>query len=671
MCVACVWHVCGMCVACVACVWHVCGTCETPFAPLQIIIHTYPWQILVDLATNNKARSGVDMKKGAMMKVKGKDDYTMTFTVESLRANKNQRLGASSESEMDLKNPFDLFSHQASFISCSHLDAILAHDISLPPPAHFSSSFPLSLILVMNFDSQHEFQKATQFPPVPGGVRLLLQENGGDVVSTSRDASGSAYAHPDVNSSAASPMMLYHYTVTALFSSDPGESLICTRENPHRPPETLLADASRCILDLSQVKSFGIALGRVTSTSTGRLWVTLGPPIVEAHEAAVHALDKDLAVVAGDSCTPHLASLPDSIFTGLASTLTGSVTSLPDAKERNRLLSLTDAAFSQRLYILLRRKRTSEFNIINSLISASLPTFVASSLSQSRLLNHPRNLRTKTSAIYITLNLLKSFTTLHHSLQAQQIRRVIQAVATFMAPFSGSLIGHQNYSRGFISVTAVVSGSLDAACYVALSLRALSTPAIKVAAILTASIKQLIFSTATTQFFNPPNDVDPLLSDTYSLCHKSAVNRNANAESLSNSPLINFQDHPENSSFFRISNAIQAQSAAFAAEEAITEIVAGRVLERAKIDRALAIFLLGISRQMILIEGPSGYGKSVLTNEFLSKVKQVSCLRHGPYQYYFLSTFANPCITHTDLLRHVREVGSHFDEGHSHARNLA
>ena len=287
-------------------------------------------QILVDLATFNKATSGVKMKPRATIKVKGKDDYIQTFSVEMSKATKNQRVAATaSKATTDLHNPSDFFLYVAPFIPLTQLDCIL----STPHDQPLSLIDKCGCILVMNFDNHKEYAAAIQFPSPFGGVRLILQANGGDVISHAQT----------------SPT---NYVVTALFSSKPGLSLVCSRETSARSRDVLIADAKRCIMELTQVKRFGIALGPVTSAAAGRLWITQGPAVVEAHEAARKAFSEDTAVVAAASCEDESLSL----------------TSFPLDRE----VAAADAAFSQKIYIIVRQKRSQEFEKINNVISGSI-----------------------------------------------------------------------------------------------------------------------------------------------------------------------------------------------------------------------------------------------------------------------------------------------------------
>jgi hypothetical protein len=235
-------------------------------------------EVLADQETNTKARSGVDMSKRAMIKVKGKEDFIMTYSVDRVRAAKNQRLNKNGDAELDLQVPGDYFTHVGSYVSCSQLDCILGDSETIDDSG--------ACVVVMNFDNEDEFASAISFPPPAGGVRLMLQENGGDIISYSQSGPG-------------------YYTVTALFLSSPGASLICTRESgSSRSSSLLLEDVNRSILSITQVKSFGVALGNVALDAVGGLWIAQGSAVADAHVASARALAEDQAVVGA-------ISLPD------------------------------------------------------------------------------------------------------------------------------------------------------------------------------------------------------------------------------------------------------------------------------------------------------------------------------------------------------------------------
>ena len=548
--------------------------------------------VLAGQETFNKTKVGMEMLQKTLIKVKGKDDMIMTYTVEKARAAlKNQRLNATGETVIDLHDPVDFFTHVASYITCSLLDCIL----STPHGEKLSLIDPLACILVMNFDEEENFAAAIQFPLPLGGIRLTLQGNGGDIIS---------YAQT-------SPT---NFVVTALFSSKPGESLVCTRESSDRTHDILISDAMRSIMQLTKVKSFGFAVGPVTSEVVGHLWMTQGPAVVDAHEAAVKALSDNTAVVAASSCGDEALSF----------------TSFP--LDREARVSMSEAAFSQMLHICVRQKRTTEFEKINKKMSASLPLHAAKHLEAKSLLGLP--MTTKSFALQINATLGEN----------EEYFGVVDNIASFMTDYGGSLLSYNCSSGKQLSLTAIVSSSLEAACFLAVSLSS--------TVIVTSSIEELSFG---KPFFNEFYSF-PLNSNDASLCHKSIV-----GSVLPSSSLMNFGELDEDENYLNISSTFQ---------EANRDLVVGREVERNTIDTALNTFLLDLlPRQMVLVEGLAGHGKSTLTNEFANKVKQAngvtlvmseaSSMRRTEmlevWVPIFYTLLERTGVTKKDITMHIRE----------------
>ena len=331
-------------------------------------------------------------------------------------------------------------------------------------------------------------------------------------------------------------------------------------------------------MELTQVKSFGFALGPVSSAVSGRLWITEGAVIAEAHDAAAKALSENVAVVAGSSCGDENLSF----------------TSFP--LDRQARVVNSEAAFSKRLHILVRQKRTSEFEKINKVISASLPLHTANHLESLSLLNVSKPTKSFALQIQVTVE------------ENEQFSDVVDKIASFMYPFEGSLLSYHSFASNQLTLNAVVASNLEAACYVAMSLPA--------KALVTSAIDEICFAKPLIQ------DSHLFLSNSNSsLCHISAV-----GDVRPSAALINFDKFEEDDNYWIISNAFQ---------EASGELVAGRGVERNLIDTALSLFLLGLSRQMILIEGMAGHGKSTLTNELNKSKTSKWCYFHqiGSFEY--------------------------------------
>ncbi|GMI27187.1 hypothetical protein TeGR_g12002 [Tetraparma gracilis] len=661
-------------------------------------------EILADHETNNKARSGVGMRKKAMIRVKGKETYVMTYAVESVRAAMDIRHGVGADAaNISLDDPEDLFSHAGARLTVSFLDEIMTlaagsiesakphvphvmselsglMNIAQPPPVPSTrrhsnimmslsaKAFPsspiaserrlsvrndavttddskasLGAVVVLNLASEEAFKHATSFPPPPGNLRYILQEHGGDIISSTatqeRPGGGSAT-----------------YRIVALFTSKNGESLVCSRDSPApRAPQLLIEDATRCILSIadatSSLTSCGVSVGEVESFLAGPLWVHTGAPISLAQTAAISASQQSHAICFCPSTADLLASLPLLKFSEESKLC---VPSFPSTSEISDFLTSTDSAFSQRLYIVLWRKRIAETKVMVQTLLSHLPILDNRHVTENETgFDEPMIFKTPTYSIIIQLTPLKNYNKLPPPSKVTELRVAIDAVSKHLETFGGCLLHHHlappskenDRDAPPTILTAIIANTrLDVACYVASSMRTnASTYYVSASALLTSCVYSLKFDSASSHTFSPP--LPPFsekeLNSDECLCHSSCLSMPL---SMFSSPLINLLppritvgeendddvgDHHEQdghhalnrrSSWLVIVNGINE---ATKAEQERNKVV-GRQAERRHVINAVPLFLLGMSRQMLLLEGTAGNGKSTITAEML---KIVSSLR--------------------------------------------
>lgn len=145
--------------------------------------------------------------------------------------------------------------------------------------------------------------------------------------------------------------------------------------------------------------------------------------------------------------------------------------------------------------------------------------------------------------------------------------------------------------------------------YIAVSLASFSSPAIQVRAHVASSADSVVFGLPARHL--QPSHVLYQVSSSTSMCIKSS-------RSTPVSSLVAFVDDSDDKSVAGYWRIVLAHS--FSSNSIAENVsVAGREQERDVIDTALAKFLLGMSRQAVLITGPAGHGKSTLTDEVARK----------------------------------------------------
>jgi hypothetical protein len=385
----------------------------------------------------------------------------MTYAVESVRAAMDIRHGVGADAaNISLDDPEDLFSHAGARLTVSFLDEIMtlaagSIESAKPHVPHVMSelsglmniaqggspvpstrrhsntmmslsakAFPsspiaserrlsvrndavttddskasLGAVVVLNLASEEAFKHATSFPPPPGNLRYILQEHGGDIISSTatqeRPGGGSAT-----------------YRIVALFTSKNGESLVCSRDSPApRAPQLLIEDATRCILSIadatSSLTSCGVSVGEVESFLAGPLWVHTGAPISLAQTAAISASQQSHAICFCPSTADLLASLPLLKFSEESKLC---VPSFPSTSEISDFLTSTDSAFSQRLYIVLWRKRIAETKVMVQTLLSHLPILDNRHVTENETgFDEPMIFKTPTYSIIIQLTPLKNY----------------------------------------------------------------------------------------------------------------------------------------------------------------------------------------------------------------------------------------------------------------------
>lgn len=263
----------------------------------------------------------------------------------------------------------------------------------------------------------------------------------------------------------------------------------------------------------------------------------------------------------------------------------------------------TEPAYSQRLYIAKRQKRTADLEKVNSRISSFLPPLIREHLRNDRLLNIP--FATPTISLSILLRTSNSAT-------SSAVLSTVDKIAKYIRPFGGSLISFRSSSSSLVEITAAVESGFETSAHLATSLTSrTSSSSVQVRAhVMFVSSSLSAASPASGQF--PSSSMLAAIPVEASLCSRSAfISADSDAPS---SPLVIFEDYQgaddnvsEVSTYWLMKSVVDAGPG--------TGFVVGREQERDVIHMALVKFLLGDSRQALLIVGPAGHGKSTLTKE--------------------------------------------------------
>ena len=625
--------------------------------------------ILAEQETFNMARAGIDMTKRQQLKVKGKDSVIQTYAVEKAKAlSRNQRSDGSG-SVINLRKPNDFLTHVGSYVTATQLDYALAIAASmsyaptgvtggsrvyeassseLPSKTGSDNSSVLqqsneetmsalaaklrgtgedAAVLVLVFDDPSHFQSALQVPTLPNSPRVIAQAHGGDIILSSQ-------------------IDLNLFSITVLFPSNTGESLICTRESSKRTRDQLATDACRCLTQLLNVKCFGLAIGPVATFPTGHIWITYGDAIVDAKIAAERAINDELAVVAAPTCAEHIAGLKMFDWKPCEDSFL-EVRQLPAAAALDALLNMTAAAYSQRLYIVLRRKRAADVQRINAILKGDLPSVVAARLDEFTDLN--------TSVSVVTSDCFLLRVELRFKLlrllpqQAHQISTVVDTISKFIQPVGGYLLRQDEMtSQDSLSLFVAVAAKLEIACFVASLLCSgdlIDKKIVSVRAVVTAPLCESTFNAANQIQFLPYSPVNAGLADlaqdeSAAYCHSSALRdpETAAVVKLTSSllyltSLLEDEDAHEASSddIYKIGRYVEDIQREWS-KDSSREKIFSREKERAFLRDALDTFVLGINRQVVLVQGSAGQGKSVLISEVhdvAASLASVTVVRSG------------------------------------------